>query len=91
MSALIGKVQIVPVNETASFTVWYSPAGFEGIVSTDAHLVDGDGDLLLVYANGRSKIISVQQVNRIVTDKAAQAAEMFIEENLEYDQFWKER
>jgi hypothetical protein len=91
VNALIGAVRIVPVNENASFTVWYSPAGFEGVVSTDAHLQDGDGDLLMVYANGRSKIISVQQVTRIVTDKIAQAAETYIEENLEYEAFWQDR
>lgn len=84
---LSGSVKVFPVNE---YTVWYKPAKFPTI-STDATLIDRDGDLLLINPGWGFKIISVQQVNRIVTNKVAEAEEIQIEENLEYDEFWKGR
>lgn len=88
MNALSGGVKIFPV---VSFTIWYSPAGFEGVVSTDAHLMDGDGDLLMVYAGARLKVIGVAQVNRIVTHQVAVGEEINAQEIQEYDQFWADR
>lgn len=83
MNALIGKVQVLPV-QTDGVTVWYSPAGFEGVVSTDAQLQDGDGDLLMVYRLGRLSIISVAQVNRVTTDRRAESVEISEIENADY-------
>lgn len=87
MNALVGKVQILPVTE---FTVWYKPAGFPTI-STDATLIDGDGDLLLINPGWGYKIISVQQVNRIVTHQVAVGEEINAQEIREYDQYWADR
>lgn len=81
MNALIGKVQIVPVNE---YTVWYKPASFPTI-STDATLIDGDGDLLLINPGWGFKIISVQQVNRIVTHHMAESEELNAVEIAQYE------
>lgn len=80
MNALIGKVQIVPVNE---YTIWYKPASFPTI-STDATLIDGDGDLLLINPGWGFKIISVQQVNRIVTHHTAESEELNAVEIAQY-------
>lgn len=87
MNALIGKVQVLPVNE---YTVWYSPAEFPTI-TTNAHLVDGDGDLLLINPGYGFKVISVEQVNRIVTDYRAESEEINAQEIQEYDQYWADR
>lgn len=81
MNALTGSVRIIPVNE---YTVWYKPASFPTI-STDAVLVDGDGELLLINPGWGFKIISVQQVNRIVTHKVAEAEELNAEEITQYE------
>lgn len=81
MNALSGSVKVLPVNE---YTVWYSPADFP-TVSTDAVLVDGDGDLLLVNPGWGFKLISVQQVNRIVTHRTAERENLYIEEVLQYE------
>lgn len=84
---LTGSVKSLPVNE---YTVWYKPAGFPTI-STDAVLVDGDGDLLLINPGWGFKVISVQQVTRIVTHKVAEAENLNAEEIRQYDDFWKDR
>lgn len=81
MNALIGKVQIVSVNE---YTVWYRPASFPTI-STDATLIDGDGDLLLINPGWGFKIISVQQVNRIVNHHMAESEELNAVEIAQYE------
>lgn len=87
MNALTGSVRIIPVNE---YTIWYKSASFPTI-STDAVLVDGDGELLLINPGWGFKIISVQQVNRIVTHKVAEAENLNAEEIRQYDDFWKDR
>lgn len=84
MNALVGKVQSLPVTE---FTVWYSPADFP-TVSTDAALIDDDGDFLLINPGWGFKIISTQQVNRIVTHHVAIGEEINAQEIQAYDQFW---
>lgn len=78
---LSGSVKVLPVNE---YTVWYKPAKFPTI-STDATLIDGDGELLLINPGWGFKIISVQQVNRIVTHHTAESEDLHIEECLQYE------
>lgn len=81
MNALIGKVQSIPVNH---YIVWYSPEDFPS-VSTNASLIDGDGDLLLINPGWGYKIIRVQQVNRIVTHHTAESHDLHLEECLQYE------
>jgi hypothetical protein len=81
MNALIGSVKVLPVNE---YTVWYSPSGFPTI-STDAVLIDGEGELLLINPGWGYKIISVQQVRRIVTARIAENEELHTQEMVQYE------
>jgi hypothetical protein len=87
MNALIGAVKILPVNE---YAIWYSPAEFP-TVSTDAVLIDWDGDLLLVNPGWGFKVINVQQVNRIVTHRVAIGEEIAAEERQQFDEYWQDR
>lgn len=80
MNALVGSVKILPVNE---YTVWYSPSGFPTI-STDAVVIDGEGDLLLINPGWGYKVNSVQQVWRIVTAHVAETEELNAQENAEF-------
>ena len=79
---LIAPVQILTFPSL--LVVWYSPANFP-TVETCADLIDGDGDLLLVWNGWQYKIISVQQVERIVTARSAERAEAIAVEWEEYD------
>jgi len=54
-------------------------------VQTDATLLDGDGDLLLVTSGWMLKIISVQQVQRIVSARAQERHELYQTESEDYD------
>lgn len=87
MNALVGKIKVLPVNE---YIVWYSPVEFP-TVSTDAVLIDGDGELLVISTGCETKIIHVDQMNRIVTHHVAQGEEIAAEERQEYDDFWADR
>lgn len=64
--------------------VYYSPAGFPSVL-TDATLVDGDGDLLLVSNGWKLKIISAQQVERIVSAHTHESSELLGQEMIEFD------
>ena len=82
-NVLSGNVQVV--NLYPGSIVWYTPEGFPD-VQTDADLVDGDGDLLLVHNGWRWKIISVQQVKRIMTGYRYAAVELYDAECSQFDQ-----
>jgi len=77
---LTGSVRVVNLPPV----VWYNPEGFP-TVQTDAELVDGDGDLLLVSNGWQLKLISVQQVCRIVPARSAETIELMDMEREEYD------
>lgn len=87
MNALVGKVQILPVTE---FTVWYESVVFEG-VQTDAALIDGDGEFLLLNPGWGWKLIHVSQVKRVITHHVAIGEEINVQEIQEYDQYWADR
>lgn len=82
MPPLTGKVQIKPVH---NYVVWYAPEGFDGVI-TDASLIDGDGELLLVTNGWRYKIVSVYQVDRIVSARSHEAHEISYAETAAYQQ-----
>lgn len=77
---LTAPVQIINL----SLGVWYSPAGFP-TVETNADVIDRDGDLLLVSNGWRYKIISAQQVTRILRSRALEGAELWDVEAEAYD------
>jgi hypothetical protein len=77
---LNGSVQIVNFSPV----IWYTPAGFPS-VQTDATLLDGDGDLLLISNGMTYKLISVQQVKRIVSARTQEQSELYQSESEDYD------
>jgi len=79
---LTAPVQIVSLN---TFTIWYTPEGFP-TVETNADVIDGDGDLLLVSNGWRYKIISTYQVTRIVRSRIQESIELRDIEAEEYDE-----
>ncbi len=79
---LKSHVQIIPFPPPV---VYYTPAGFPTVL-TDAVLVDGDGDLLLVDNGWRLKIISVQQVEKIVSARTHERNEAIDQEWQEWDE-----
>lgn len=83
MNRLTGKVQIKPVH---NYVVWYAPEGFDGIL-TDASLIDGDGELLLITNGWQYKLISTAQVDRIVTARSHEAHEINFEETATYQRY----
>lgn len=64
--------------------MWYSPSQHPTI-TTDAALIDGDGDLLLIYTGMNYKIIEVGQVGRIVSGRRHEAGEMNAQENEQFN------
>lgn len=78
---LTASVQIVSLN---TFMIWYTPEGFP-TVETNAEVIDGDGDLLLVTNGWRYKIISAQQVTRIIRHRAQETIELRDIEITEYE------
>lgn len=81
MNALAGNVQVIDLSRVI---VWYTPEGFPD-VETDADLIDGDGDLLLVSNGWMLKIISVQQIVRIHSSRFYGWQEQRDQERAEYD------
>lgn len=87
MNPLIGKVQVLPVN---NYTIWYRPQGFEG-VQTDAHLIAQESELILITSGWETRIIHLSEVTRIVTPKVAIGEEINAQEIQEYEQYWADR
>lgn len=81
MNALQANVKVIDLPRVV---VWYTPDGFP-TVQTDADLIDGDGDLLLIANGWQYKIISVQQVTRVEIARTAERHEQLAVEMLEFD------
>lgn len=84
MNALTGKAQVIDLNPGGA-VVWYTPEGFPD-VETDADLIDGDGDLLLISNGWMLKIISAQQVTRVHSSRFHGWQEIGDEERVAYNQ-----
>lgn len=57
-----------------SYVVEYRPAKFPNVI-TSADLIDGDGELLIVNPGWGYKLISVGQVERIITARQQERSE----------------
>lgn len=67
-----------------NYIVWYSPSAFP-TVSTDAALIDGDGDLLLINPGWGYKIIQAGQVNRITSARQHEGEELNAQEREQFN------
>jgi hypothetical protein len=64
--------------------IWYAPAEYPDI-ETDATVLDGDGELLLVTNGWQYKIISTRQITRIVDAKNHESVELLDMEREDYE------
>jgi hypothetical protein len=64
--------------------ITYTPANFP-TVTTDALLLDGDGDLLMIHNGILHKIISVYQVTDIQDSRSYEVEEIRAQELDEYE------
>lgn len=80
MNNLNSTVKVISLNPV----VWYSPSSFPTI-STDAVIVDGDGELLLINPGWGYKLIHVSQIVRIISSYRYETEELQILERIEYD------
>jgi hypothetical protein len=71
-------------DTTQAPIITYTPANFP-TVTTDALLLDGDGDLLMIHNGMQHKIISVYQVTDIQDSRSYEVEELRAQELDEYE------